>query len=425
MKNLRLPMTDAVFPHPFKHTLEYNPPVHVTWNIVHIGMQVPDSIQVYICANNCMRGVIATAYEMGAEDRFSCVVLYESDIMRGDMEEQIIAGVKESIEERDRKPRVVIVFPVCIHKILSTDLDYVYKKLREMYPDIVFCEAMMDPISQKEGIAPDTRLRYRMFNGVLPETQDDGINILGSEVYYDQDADFKELLTGIPIRQLHKATYQDYLDLGRSQMTICTYPAGKAAMEKLSRRLNQKFMYLPMTFDYDEIEAQEKAICVKAHIPYNSLELKDACEQALKRLSKKLGQMEIVIDYVAVPSLLSLARLLLDHGFHVTELYVDDLLEEEAEDFNYLKAHYPQLMLVPTIQAGMRFFKETGEVLAIGPKAAFFRDTVHFVNIIEGGGLWGYRGILKLCTLMEEAMDETKDPRDYVSRKGLGCECVL
>lgn len=62
---------DAKFPAPFKAGLEFNAPVHGSWNIVHIGMQVPQSHQIYICADNCMRGVIMTAAEMDMLDRIS------------------------------------------------------------------------------------------------------------------------------------------------------------------------------------------------------------------------------------------------------------------------------------------------------------------------------------------------------------------
>ena len=37
---------DAEFPVPFASELEFNSPVHGTWNIVHTGMQVPDAHQI-------------------------------------------------------------------------------------------------------------------------------------------------------------------------------------------------------------------------------------------------------------------------------------------------------------------------------------------------------------------------------------------
>ncbi len=55
--------------------LEFNSPAHGNWNIVHTGMLLPESIQIYVCADNCMRGVVLTAAEMNAADRFSFVIV--------------------------------------------------------------------------------------------------------------------------------------------------------------------------------------------------------------------------------------------------------------------------------------------------------------------------------------------------------------
>ena len=43
---------DAAFPTPFASELEFNSPVHGNWNIVHTGMQLPESRQIYVCADN-------------------------------------------------------------------------------------------------------------------------------------------------------------------------------------------------------------------------------------------------------------------------------------------------------------------------------------------------------------------------------------
>ena len=52
---------EASFPVPFQSGLEFNSPVHGNWNIVHTGMLVPEARQIYVCADNCMRGVVLTA----------------------------------------------------------------------------------------------------------------------------------------------------------------------------------------------------------------------------------------------------------------------------------------------------------------------------------------------------------------------------
>ena len=66
-KDAVVKIKDASFPTPFVSALEYNSPVHGNWNIVHTGMQVPESIQIYVCADNCMRGVVLTCSCGGAE----------------------------------------------------------------------------------------------------------------------------------------------------------------------------------------------------------------------------------------------------------------------------------------------------------------------------------------------------------------------
>ena len=91
----RIAIKDASFPAPFASKLEYNSPVHGNWNIVHTGMQVPESIQIYVCAENCMRGVVLTAAEMNASDRFSYVIVEQKDVLYSNLEDLTIEGVTD------------------------------------------------------------------------------------------------------------------------------------------------------------------------------------------------------------------------------------------------------------------------------------------------------------------------------------------
>ena len=74
---------DAAWPSPFVPGLEYNSPAHGPWNIVHMGMLLPGAHQIYVCGANCNRGVILTAAEMNAGDRFSFVEIKEEDLFNG------------------------------------------------------------------------------------------------------------------------------------------------------------------------------------------------------------------------------------------------------------------------------------------------------------------------------------------------------
>ena len=64
IKESGINITKAAFPAPFESGLEYNPPTRGVWNIVHTGMLIPESRQIFVCAQGCLRGVILTAAEM-------------------------------------------------------------------------------------------------------------------------------------------------------------------------------------------------------------------------------------------------------------------------------------------------------------------------------------------------------------------------
>ena len=84
-------------------------------------------------------------------------------------------------------------------------------------------------------------------------------------------------------------------------------------------------------------------------------------------------------------------------------------------------------MLIATVQAKMRVMprKSRGKVLAVGQKAAWFTGSPHFVNLVQGGGLWGFDGIRRTAGLMVEAFLHEKDTESLVVRKGWGCESCI
>ena len=125
-----IPIRDAQFPAPFVGGLEYAAPARGTWNIAHTGMLIPEAHEIFVCAAGCLRGVVLTAAEMGAEDRFSTIEIRENNVMEGDMEELILDGVDDILRKLPKKPPAVLLYTSCIHHFMSCDLDRVYRELR-------------------------------------------------------------------------------------------------------------------------------------------------------------------------------------------------------------------------------------------------------------------------------------------------------
>lgn len=420
---------DAAFPSPFVSGLEYASPARGTWNIVHTGMLIPQAHEIFVCAASCLRGVVLTAAEMHAEGRFSTVEVREHNLLNGDMEELVIDGVSDIIEKLPVRPPAVLVYTSCVHHFTGCDLDMIYRELRERYPDIDFTDCYMNPIMRKSGLTPDQLMRSRLYTLLKErEINENAVAIIGNDLPTMEDSDLMKVLkeNNFKIHEITSCkTYEEYQQMAESKYYI-SYNAGAiAGGEMLSERLGGTHYYLPFSFNYDEIERGFTKLSEVLGISAPDFkEQRDACDAALKETKALIGDKAIAIDYSYCPRPLGLARMLLDAGFKVERVYLDSITGEEKNDFVYLKEHFPELLLYPTVHAKMRFMsaKEPSDMLAIGQKAAYFVNTNHFVNVVSGGGMLGYQAILQTLEYMKEAFLEEKDMRGLIQIKGMGCE---
>lgn len=442
---------EADFPVPFPLGLEFNSPAHGNWNIVHTGMLMPEAIQIYVCADNCMRGVVLTAAEMNAADRFSFVTVEEENLLNGNLEDVTIEGVTDVLNKLEKKPKAVLLFTVCLHHFLGCDLDRVYEELGTRFPEIVFVRCFMDPIMQKHGLTPDQKLRKAMYDPLIPKEADpQTVTLIGSDFALDESSDIKRLLksTGHTLRELPACkTWAEYQQLGSAEIFVSCYPPAKYGADMLAERLNRTHLYLPGSFDYEEIKEEIRSLIKELQAGWSrentsNTECADItseeieafyqreitlCEDSINHARSIIGATPVVLDYLYHPRPLGLAKLLLEHGFHVTTVYLDSISPEEKPAFDWLKLHHPDLELRATIQTKMRVLPRgtEGKVLAIGQKAAWFSGSRNFVNMVQGGGLWGFDGIRRTMELMTEAFLEEKDPEDLIVRKGWGCESCI
>ena len=442
---------EADFPVPFPIGLEFNSPAHGNWNIVHTGMLMPEAIQIYVCADNCMRGVVLTAAEMNAADRFSFVTVEEENLLNGNLEDVTIEGVTDVLNKLEKKPKTVLLFTVCLHHFLGCDLDRVYEELGTRFPEIVFVRCFMDPIMQKHGLTPDQKLRKAMYDPLITKEPDPlTVTLVGSDFVLDESSDIKRLLrsTGHTLRELPACkTWAEYQQLGSAEIFVSCYPPAKYGAAMLTERLNRTHLYLPGCFDYGEIKEEIRNLIKELQAGWSREDTSNTkcaditseeieafcqreitlCEDSINHAKSIIGDTPVVLDYLYHPRPLGLAKLLLEHGFHVTTVYLDSISPEEKPAFDWLKLHHPDLELRATIQTKMRVLPRgtEGKVLAIGQKAAWFSGSRNFVNMVQGGGLWGFDGIRGTMELMTEAFLEEKDPEDLIVRKGWGCESCI
>lgn len=424
-------VADANYPLPFARELEFNAPAHGNWNIVHIGMLIPEAHEIYVGSDNCMRGVVMTAAEMNALDRYSTVILEEDDLLDGNLEDVTIEGVADVIRKLPYRPRCVQVYLVCLHHFLGSDTDRIYGELEAMFPDIDFARCWMDPIMQKTGLTPEQKDRKAILDPVRPlPVNPRSVNVIGGDLPMREENDIARVLKagGFTVRQLPtNRTYDEFLSMGESFLNLCYYPSGDYAVRMMNKRLGRDYLYLPSDYDDEAILRNLNELTGRLNMkeidPSPWLEERDC---ALQKARSAVGEMPVTIDYMSTPRPLSLARALRKSGFQVQRVYLDAITPEEEGDLLWLQKNAPELELASTMNVKMRVMpRGTEPVLAIGPKAAWFGGTGHFVNMIENGGSWGFGSLTFIAEEMVRAVKEEKDTRDLVPRKGLGCASCI
>lgn len=417
---------------PFDTGLEYGCPARGTWNIVHTGFLVPECHEVFVCAANCLRGVVLTAAEMGTIGQFSTVTIKENNVLDGNMEELLIDGVSSIIKKLKKKPRAILVYTSCIHHFMALDLDLCYKTLRKRFPKIKFTDCYMNPIMRKSGMTPDELMRRQLYSLIdKTDKKDNGINILGNNYATDESSDLVRLIRAskYKLRDItYCKTFDEYEEMGKSKFNIAYLGVAKKGLYDISNKLDQEAIFLPISYDPNTIKEMLKKLADTIGVDIAKFDFKeDEALDKLKEAKKLIGDTAIAIDYTFTPATLSLAKLLLDYGFNVKKIFIDSIGEKEILD--ELKRQYSDrdIMFYPTVNVAMRKNdrEQAEKYLALGQKAAYFTNTNYFVNEVECGGHYGFDGIKRLAENMIDANSKEKDASILIQKKGLGCNCLL
>lgn len=414
----------------FASGLEYNPPVRGMWNIVHMGMLVPEAHQVYACAQGCLRGVILTAAETNQLDRLSWISLTEEDMFNGTLETSLVEGVSEIIEKIGFHPPMIPLFLSCMHLFAGCDFDGVLADLSERYPDITFVDCYMTP-TMRTTISPVAQCSRQLYMGLKPLPQNPrSVNIIGCDRPTDEHSELIRILrgAGLTLRDLPLCkTYDDYLQMAESRLNIAYLPTAHAALDALEEKLGIPQLYLPARFDFDGLRENYRLLCETLGLALPDFAAEEQAAGAALRAAKQvIGDTAVAIDYTAVTRPFELAKLLCTYGFRVKHI-IADAAGEDGEAFAWLQEHQPEIQLWSPTNVNMlhQHEKASEPVLAVGQKAAYYFATDRFVNFVVNGGYYGFAGIRAIAELMQDAFLNPKDRRPLLRHKGYGCDSCL
>ncbi|MBR5066881.1 MAG: hypothetical protein IKZ76_05510 [Lachnospiraceae bacterium] len=431
-------ISEIDFDNPFHDGLHYNPPARGVWNIVHTGMLIPEAHQIYVCAQGCLRGVILTAAEMNRMENMSWVALREQDMWNGEMESRVIEGCSHIVDEMKEHPKCILVYLSCMHLFEGCDFKVIAQELESRYPDIDWVDCYMTPTMRK-SFEPDVMMKKSLYSPVKKgKVNDKLVGLIGCDRATDESCEIYSLLAkaGYRMWEITKCkTYEDYLSLGNASLLISYLPVVGYAAKDLTKRLD--IPHLPIDLSYDEKEITdnlnqfaESIGLTKEDVKEITDKTKEKAKEALLEAKELIKEKPIAIDATATPRPFGLAKLLCENGFNVTRIYSDAFSKKEKDAFNELCKLNPNLEIFPSMDPTMLLASDENtesdsEYICIGQKAAYFCQSRKFVNIIEGGGMYGFDGIANLCKLMTDAYNNPKDLKLTISHKGLACESCL
>lgn len=432
------PVKDIDKPVVFDERLEYSCPARGTWTIAHSTMLVPGSHQIFVGASACLRGVVLSAAEYDGLDRFSMLMIDEQNIIGGNMEDLFIDGITDIIEQLPYTPNIIWIFSSCIHHFLSTDFNYINRKLSENFPCIDFVNCSMHPTMRKNRPNAEEHLRTQLYTPLTGRRNspvyNNSVNIIGNNEPIKTSSDYMKMLmsSGIKVNDLASCTdYDEYLAMRNSCLNIYSLPNAKYCCEQLKKKLNQDFIYLPLTWNMKKIKESLKNLCIYLNLnlpDFNAWET--AAKNSLKKAIDVIGDNPLYIDYSAITCYLELAKLLLETGFNVQVIYGDIIQPDDKDALEWLKANTPELPFRATKDFHSRFVsgdeaelaKLSGKkIIAIGQKAAYFTGATNFVNMIENNGTYGFSAIETLSDMLIDAYFNEKDVPNIIQVKAWGC----
>ena len=420
----------------FKAGIEYTPPARGTWTIAHTPMLVPGAHEVYVCPGNCLRGVVLSAAEGGFTDRFSTVEVHEENLYDSSMEDLLVEGVTDCLSRLDTRPSCVFVTSSCIHELMALDFGHLMDELRRRFPDIDFVESFMNCTMRKSKISYED-VQWRQNYAALRKVPKDprSVNTIGSYFPLDPGSEVASMLAsgGYRLRDLCRVrTYDEYQAMATSWLNLYHWPVAAEAARDLRDRLGQESLYLPYTWDAAEIRSSLAALAETCELALPDLDdLERQADEALSRARDELGSAELRLDAASTPRPFGLARLLLEHGFEVTEVYSDAVMAGDERAFSWVREHRPDLLVSAMVDFRLRLrdrdadgrARARGEkFIAVGQKAAYFTGTDHFVNMIANDGLLGFSGISRLADLLVDASRTERDARTVIQVKARGIE---
>lgn len=374
-----------------------------------ISLRIPESHSLHICPAACGRRSGIRAIRNGTKDQTSFLYMTEADISSGQYEAMIGDAVEELLDLLSPPPRAFQLYVNCIDDFLGTDEQALVMNLELRFPGVAFVVLHINPVTADDAIPPGMRQQERLYSFLRPSAHDTGVNLIGTFVPPDSRCELYPFLRECGVCEVRELTtchdYHHYQRMGTSRLNLVLMQLGRYAAEQMERKLGIPWLYLPATYDADQIQVNYGSIAQALGSPCPPLsKRRQEAERAIAGALKCVGSLPVVVDSSATMQPFALAATLCRYGFSVAAVYAAHWKETDQAERSWLEKHCPGLqILCSEWYEDMRACGLPRKLVAIGYDSAYLLRAKHYVDLQRDEGLFGYDGLIQLMERMSFA----------------------
>lgn len=409
----------------FGKTLHYVSPAHGGWGMIRIAALIPESYQLFVAPFACGRHGALGGILNGVKERISYLYIDEADIVSGHYENLIPDAVDELFASIPKKPKVLAIFVSCLDDLLGTDHVALNAKLSELHPDVRFLTCHMNPLKTDTPIPPGIGIQISIYSLLnRAEAHDRALNLIGNNAPISKDCELFSYMAEHDIQVRHITdypTFEGFQDMAKSSLNAVLSPTAVMASQNMENDLDIPALQAIHTYDLDEISEFYDAVSKHFNIVIDYSTQKAKADEAIRQARKVIGDIPIAIDYQAVRKPFTLAKVLLQYGFHVRFIMTDGVKSIDRKGHDYVTAQHPEVEIVNAVHHDMAQVPiRNGGYLCIGFDCAHATGSKKVLDIMEDQTLFGFYGVEKLMAMLTDAyLAPKKDLKEIIEEAKL------
>ena len=346
-------------------TLAFNSPGAEGYGVKRAGLAVPGSVMLIVSPGCCGRNTSAISRMPGYEDRFFYLTMDETDLVTGRHLKKIpdaVSGLCRGLEEKGKRPRVVMICITCVDALLGTDMERVCRRAQDKVPGVRVRPCYMYALTREGRKPPMVHVRQSIYELLEPrKKRPSAVNLLGFFAPLSEGSELPAVLSQAGVRTVRQIgacrDYDSFQEMAEANFNLVLNPEARPAAYDLQKRLGIPFIELARFYQIDRIGAQYAALGQVLQTAFDDQKWKNEAESAVASFRDAFPDAVFSVGEGMNGNPFELACALVREGFAVREIFGT----VNADSFVWIRvlaALSPQTRIYSNLHPAMLHYRE-------------------------------------------------------------------